>query len=218
MRMRAETVGAFIDAVYAIAVTILALEIPGSLDKDEFGFVAFAGLLFEYAVAFALLFTFWLQHRRINALREEIGRGGLWLTAFILMLVCLVPRATTLVFEFGENVTLDGLEGSLLSTAGWTTAEAVDLFYVGVVICIDIGILLLLRTTRGATSGDELPQLHRTKVATTVLLVLVVCSSFLFPVQNRYFLLLIPLALFFELELSAVALRLRRASGGPLQP
>jgi uncharacterized membrane protein len=37
LRIRGEAVGAFVDAVYAIAVTILALEIPGELSRSAEG-------------------------------------------------------------------------------------------------------------------------------------------------------------------------------------
>jgi len=211
MRMKAASVGGFIDAVYAIAVTILALEIPGALEDGAFRFTLFAAVLIEYVVAFALLFTFWLQHRRINALNDEVSRGALWTTAFILMLVCLVPRATTLVFEFGKNVTLGALEPTLLHGAGWTAAEAVDLFYVVVVVLIDVGILVLVWINRGRTVSDDLPRLHRSKATTTILLVFVVGTSFLLPVENRYVLLVIPLVFFFENELSGVVKWLGRA-------
>ena len=211
MRMRGETVGAFIDAVYAIAVTILALEIPGTLNDGAFGLAEFVGVLVEYAVAFVLLFAFWLQHRRVNGLVEETGRVGLSVHASILMLVCLVPRATTLVFRLGDDVTLRALGDSFLHRAGWTTAEIVDLFYVLVVVAIDLGIMILLRINRRQASAADVQQLHRTKTATSLLLVSVVGTSFLLPLENRYFLLLIPVVLFFENEASRALERFTRA-------
>ncbi len=201
MSLRAEKVGAFIDAVYAIAVTILALEIPGAIQDGEFKFTMLGDDLLEYVVTFAILFAFWLQHRRINALEEETSRGGLWMTACILMLVCLVPRATTLVFEFGEDVTFGAFKGTLLQSAGWTVAEAVDLFYVVVVVLVDLGLLVLLKISRNRTASDDLRHLQQTKATTTILLVFVVGASFLLPVENRYFLLVIPVVVFFEHEL-----------------
>lgn len=210
MKIRAEVVGTFIDAVYAIAVTILALEIPSTIGEGPFQLAEFSGVLLEYAVAFGLLFAFWLQHRRINSLTENASRGGIWTSAAVLMLVCLVPRATTLVFEFGADVTLTALEGSLLHGAGWTTAEAVDLLYVCVVVLIDLGIMMLLRINSGSRSKEYL-RLRRSKLTTTALLVFVVGTSFLLPVENRYFLLVIPIVLFFEDEISALVQRSGRA-------
>ena len=205
-RLKGETVGTFIDAIYAIAVTILALEIPGSEPGGTFDIAALADVLTEYAVAFVLLFAFWLQHRRINNLADEVERVGLWMNAAVLLLVCLVPRATTLVFHHADDVTLAALIGG----AGWTTAEAVDLFYVLVVVCIDLGILGLMHLHRPTVASEELQHLHRTKTTTSIVLVLVVLLSFLLPFENRYFLLVIPVVLFMENELSRGLERLLR--------
>jgi len=211
MRMRGETVGTFIDAVYAIAVTILALEIPGTLAQGTSGLLEFAGVLVEYAVAFVLLFAFWVQHRRVNGLVEDVGRAGLGANGVVLMLVCLVPRATTLVFQSGDDVTLSELGATLGGQAGWTTAEVVDLFYVLVVVAVDLGILVLLRLNRREAGPRDLRQIHRSKTATSALLVLVIGTSFLLPVENRYFLLVIPLVLFFENELARLLERFGRS-------
>jgi len=212
MHMRGETVGTFIDAVYAIAVTILALEIPGTLSGGRFGVLEFSDVLVEYAVAFVLLFAFWLQHRRVNGLVDDVSRVGLWLNGAILMLVCLVPRATTLVFQFGDDVTVSEIGETLTGRVRWTTAEVVDLFYVLVVIAIDLGILVLLQINRRTAGAADVRHIHRSKTAVSLMLVLVIGASFLLPVENRYFLLVIPLVLFFENEVSQLLGRFGRSS------
>lgn len=204
MHVPRETVGTFIDAVYAIAVTILALEIPADAFQSADQLASFANVLLEYGVTFFLLFTLWLQHRRINGLVEFVNRSGVWTNATILMLVCLVPRATTLVFEFGDDVTISALDSSILGSTGWTTAELVDLFYVAIVVSVDLGILALLRLQHAEAREPQRSVLRRSKVITSTLLVLVVATSFVLPVENRYFLLVIPIVLFFEDELSRV--------------
>lgn len=207
MRMRSETVGAFIDALYGIAVTILALDIPSSAAREG-GVAVIVPVLVQYGVAFALLFSFWVQHRRINGLVEEVSRAGLWTTAGILMLVCLVPRATSLVFEFGGDVTVGAITQSMEHRSAWTTAEGVDLFYVGVVLLIDLGMFsLLLLNQRAGAVLEGVEHLRNAKLATTAVLFVVVSASFLLPVENRYFLLAIPILLFFETELSALVMR-----------
>lgn len=196
--LRGEVVGAFIDAVYAIAVTILALAIPDALPERGFDAELFVGVLLEYGVTFVLLFAFWLQHRRVNGLVDEVDRTGLWMNAVILMLVCLAPGATVLVFKHGDDVTLQALRSSLLGRTGWTTAEIVDVFYVVVVIAIDAGILSLMHLNHSRNGSAETGDLRRAKAATTAILLVVIASSFLMPVENRYFLLAIPVLLFFE--------------------
>jgi len=206
-----EVVGTFIDAVYAIAVTILALEVPGELE-GEFHFANFADLLVEYAIAFAILFAFWIQHRRINNLVEVNERGGLWLNAFILLLVCILPRATTYVFQYGGDVTLAGIEKNLFHGAEWTRANVVDVFYVGVALAIDFSLAFLARLNAREAHTERAADLRRFKFGNSLLLVFVLLGSMLLPFPNRYFLLLIPIALFFEREIAGLLFRKRGRS------
>jgi uncharacterized membrane protein len=207
MKLRSEIVGAFIDAVFAIAVTILALEIPSQFPNGSFDFKQFAGFLVEYGVAFFLIFSFWIQHRRIKGVTETVGRIGLLTNALILMLVCLIPRATKLVFEYGGNVALGNLSGSIFSGTDWDQAELVDLLYVAVVVLTDLCILLLLCINGRNSVSDDLADLRASKRTVTLLVLIVTASSFLLPVENRFFLLIMPLVLFFEEEISRFDLR-----------
>jgi uncharacterized membrane protein len=197
--MSRESIGAFIDAVYAIAITILALEVPGDF-SGEFSLQHMGLILLEYSIAFVLLFSFWLQHRRINGQFQVYTRAAVWLTGCVLLLVCLLPRATALVFEYGEDVTLVNIEQSLIS-GEWTMSETVNLFYVGLVLFADLALLLLAQSsTRGQSSVSALV-VRRSKLTTTLIVAVLLAGSLLLPVQNRYFLLFIPVALFFEREL-----------------
>jgi uncharacterized membrane protein len=197
--MNKESAGAFIDAVYAIAVTILALEVPGELNS-EFTSAQFGLMLLEYSIAFVLLFAFWLQHRRINGQIGAYGRATIWLTGAALLLVCLLPRATTLVFAYGEDVTLYDIKQSWIS-GQWTIAEMVDLFYVGLVLTADLILLTLASICTAGQSSVSAQVVRRSKMTTTLIVAAMLGASFLMPVQNRYFLLFIPIALFFEREL-----------------
>lgn len=209
--MKSEVVGTFVDAVYAIAITILALEIPGELG-GEFSVADFVAVTLEYCLAFILLFSFWLQHRRISGASETVPRSGLWLNAIVLLCVCLIPRATTLVFVHGGNVTLAQLEGTFFGGVQMTTAELVDLFYVGIVVTADLSLLALAaHVVRKPKPADPHP-LWRSKLTTTVLVVLAATASLVLPVNNRFFLLLLPLALFFELQIDRFVTRMRTGS------
>lgn len=204
-----ETLGTFIDAIYAIAVTILALEVPGELD-GSFALDSFGQMLIEYALSFLILFALWIQHRRINGLNPAVVKTPvIWINCGILLLVCLVPRATTLVFDYGGDVTLVQLEASLLHGAGWTLSEFVDIFYVALVIAADIGLLLLIAKIARKSGDDRIITVRRSKITVTVLTVGVLLLSLLLPFENRYFLLLIPLALMFERGLTRLVFRTR---------
>jgi uncharacterized membrane protein len=206
MKMSKENIGAFSDAVYAIAVTILALEIPAELDA-EFSLTAFAGILLNYAMSFVILFALWLQHRRINEHIQFYNHPAIWITGGVLLLICLIPRATTFVFDYGGNVTIAQLEDSLVHGTGWTRAEIVDITYVGIVLAADLGLLILSRFGRHSEASSQWRDVCRSKITVSVLIIAILALSFLTPVENRYFLLLMPLALMFEKQLTGVIFR-----------
>ena len=202
-----ETIGTFIDAIYAIAVTILALQVPDTL-ATEFSISSFGTMLLEYALSFLILFALWIQHRRINDLNHNMVRSTLiWINCLILLLVCLIPRATTLVFAYGGDVTLAQLEASLNHGAGWTLSEFVDIFYITLVIAADLGLLVLVSQSTDKASDEEYKNMRNSKITITVLTVTVLTLSLLLPMENRYALLLIPLALMFERTLSQILFR-----------
>lgn len=206
MKISRENIGAFSDAVYAIAVTILALEIPAELDAD-FSLSAFTGNLLDYALSFVILFALWLQHRRINEHIAEYGRPAIWISAGVLLLICLIPRATTFVFDYGGNVTVAQLEETIFHGAGWSRAEVVDITYVGIVLAADLGLLVLSRFGRHSEAVSQWREVYRSKATISVLTFIILALSFLTPIENRYFLLLIPLALMFEKQLVSVIFR-----------
>jgi uncharacterized membrane protein len=199
--VRPETLGALIDAIYAVAITMLALEIPSEIDA-EFDAIYFGNVLMEYAIAFAVLFAFWLQHRRINGHVEQLTRGVLWLNALVLLLVCLVPRATTLIFAYGDDVTVVDFETALLHDAAQSRSALVDGLYVLVVFVADAILLLLTRAVVSDEAGAPGHRLRRTKVVASVLLTTCLVLSVALPYPNRYFALLLPLVLFFEEEVT----------------
>jgi len=203
-----EAMGAFIDAVYAIAVTILALELPRTLDSDT-ELAVVGEMLVNYAISFLILFALWVQHRRINAHIESYSPAGLWLNAGILMLVCLIPRATSFVFESGGSVEFDDLEQAV-ENFRWTLAAIIDIGFIAIVLASDIGLVVLMHCMPKAVLGSEAADIYRSKVTISTLLVLVLAASLFLPLQNRFFLLVIPLCLMFEHRIAAAVSRLHR--------
>jgi uncharacterized membrane protein len=209
--MSKENFGAFIDAVYAIAVTILALEVPAEFGGD-FSASHFGVLLVEYSIAFVLLFAFWLQHRRINEHIEKYTRTAIWLTGGILLLVCLLPRATTFVFEYGDDVTFHRIIESFTTSGTLDAAEFVDLFYVGLVLTADALLLVLAFITTHGRESVSAQYVRRSKLTTTLIISTMLLGSMLIDAQNRYFLLILPFALIFERELLRLVFRARAES------
>jgi len=208
-----EAMGAFIDAVYAIAVTILALEIPTEIEQTT-ALTKVGEMIINYAISFCILFALWVQHRRINLHIEAYHPVGLWLNALILMLVCLVPRATTFVFEYGGQVDLDELEKAAMH-GNWALPEIIDAGFVGIVLACDIALVALLHLTPVKARREDAADIYQSKVTISILLILVMASSLIFPFRNRFFLVLLPVFLMFEHLIAAVVARSRERKSKP---
>lgn len=197
--MSNEAIGTFIDAIYAIAITLLSLTVPDQIHSSS-DFEGFASVLTEYAVAFSLLFVFWLDHRRLNSYIESYGRPMLFFLATGLMAACLIPAATALVFRHGDDVTVSVLRKTLSGQSSWSLAEVVDLFYLAVVLGADWSFLMIARLGLRGADGPAATIRFSKHVASLALFVLA-GLSLLLPVKNRYFVLVLPLVMFAEQEL-----------------
>jgi uncharacterized membrane protein len=200
-----ESVGGFVDAVYAVAVTILALEIPAEI-RGDFSLVFIGSMLLNYGISFFVLFALWLQHRRINEYLAVFTPLSLWLNASVLLLVCLIPRATTFVFEYGGNITLTELEASLVA-GNWTRAEIIDVGYSSIIILADLGLSALMRIAHTSSDDDVIADVVRSKFTISGLLLLILAASLVTPIENRYFLFILPVGLMCETWIAGILKR-----------
>ena len=196
--MDKEKVGALIDGVYAIAMTLLVLEIPQpepGIDLQK-AVHQTSNSLVDYVLAFMILFAFWYNQRRINDLVISHRRTTLWLNALALMMVCLLPFSTTLLYNFGQRTSWLG---------DFNHSALVDIVFIAVCLSIDGLIHLNLAVIH---HGQGYPEEHHKKVSqvvqsrriATLILVLVMFISFALPIPNRVSLFVVPLLMVFEVE------------------
>lgn len=91
----------FSDAVFAIAITLLAIEIhpPHHWHGVADLFAQMGAKLTAYAVSFAVVGVCWFSHRRVFA-RLVRANGGLDFVNFLVLgLIALLPLATELLWE-----------------------------------------------------------------------------------------------------------------------
>jgi len=197
--MNKEKIGALIDGVYAIAMTLLVLEIsqiePG-IDLQKAVHHAWTSLV-DYVLAFMILFSFWYNQRRINDLVISHRRITLWLNALALMMVCLIPFCTTLLYNFGQRTSWLGY---------FNYAALVDIVFIAVCLSIDVLIHFKLAVIyHGKGYPEELHkkvgQIVESRRIATLGLVLVMFISFALPIPNRVTLFVIPLFMMFEVEI-----------------
>jgi uncharacterized membrane protein len=86
---------AFSDGVFAIAVTIMVLEIriPDSLAfaNDQAALMQFTGLLATYALSFVVVAILWGSHHYLIYTLPKADRATIWLNNNVLFWVTLVP-------------------------------------------------------------------------------------------------------------------------------
>ncbi len=98
-----ERAKAFIDAVVAIAMTLLILPLMESVSdaatKEQTAAVWLGGhwqQLLSFGLSFALIAMFWIAHHRLFAGVEHVTVGLLWLTMLWLISIVWLPVATAL--------------------------------------------------------------------------------------------------------------------------
>lgn len=113
------------DAVFAIAMTILVLELritelPGAVTGDvlQDALVEVAPRFAAYALSFAILGAYWVSHwRRYRFVARADGRLA-WLNLLFLGLIAVIPFPTAVIGEHGDLAAAVVLYAVTLALAG----------------------------------------------------------------------------------------------------
>ena len=116
---RRSRVGIFTDAIFAIAMTLLVIEIPrpGAADLEAGGDVTKAQAVgrlwqflvdqrndfFAYALAFSLLWIVWREHHTIFSQVSRVSATMISLHFPLLLLAAFLPYATTVMGHYPDN-------------------------------------------------------------------------------------------------------------------
>ncbi len=100
---------ALVDGVFAIAMTILVLDLkapPSYVRLDRTSFLLYLGELgdplLNFGISFLLLSLFWIWH---HAQSQEIRRTNtvhLWINLLFLAFVCFIPLTTSIMSRFTD--------------------------------------------------------------------------------------------------------------------
>jgi uncharacterized membrane protein len=97
---------AFTDGVFAIAITLLVLnlEVPRDLSDDALNdYLADSWpQLFAYFLSFAVIGRFWITHHRAFGMLHDFDRRLLALNLVYLSLIVLIPFASEVLGEYGD--------------------------------------------------------------------------------------------------------------------
>lgn len=100
---------ALVDAVFAIAMTLLVLNI----DVPEMSEISAQNLLgekivgmlpifYNFILSFLLLGIFWIMHHRHFSIIKRSDEKLLWINLFLLLSIVLVPFSSELVGDYGD--------------------------------------------------------------------------------------------------------------------
>ena len=97
----------FSDGVFAIAITLLVLNVAIPVASQVSGSSDFVSLLlaalprlFAYALSFFVIGAYWMAHQRTFHFIERYDRTLAWLNLVFLLFVALVPFPTGLISEY----------------------------------------------------------------------------------------------------------------------
>lgn len=107
----------FADGVFAIAATLLILNVDGA----EGGLTHIWPSYVAYAVSFITIGIIWVNHHTVMAQIRQVDRRFLFFNILLLMCVAFVPFPTRLV---AEHVRGDELQGPALAYGATMTAMA----------------------------------------------------------------------------------------------
>ncbi len=108
--LRAERFKAFVDAVVAIAMTLLILPLLESVSEaatDDLSTAAFlaqhAGQLMSFGLSFVLIATFWMEHHRVYSRVETLTPALLWLNVLWMVTIVWLPVPTAMLGQMTND-------------------------------------------------------------------------------------------------------------------
>jgi uncharacterized membrane protein len=119
-----DRLAALTDGVFAIAITLLSLEVVVPLVEDAARSSDLSAALFEqwpsyvaYAVTFFLVGAYWVNHHRMFNLLRGVDHKFLLLNILFLMAIAIIPFPNALLAEYALNPELRGVAAAVYGLA-----------------------------------------------------------------------------------------------------
>jgi uncharacterized membrane protein len=113
---------AFSDGIFAVAATLLVLDLkidhlndPRSAVELKDALLAQLPKFYIWLISFFIVCKFWLNHHHILALARHATYGKVWLNSIFLMFQSLVPFLTALMGQFPRNPLAVSLFGVMMA-------------------------------------------------------------------------------------------------------
>lgn len=129
MQLGRNRVEALTDGVFAVAMTLLVLdikvpELEQSLASTDLSYrlLALWPKFLSYAISFVILAVYWVGHHLQLSFIRSADRPLLWINIFFLLWVALVPFSTALLSEYSKHRLAIAVYGGNLIAIGLTLA------------------------------------------------------------------------------------------------
>jgi uncharacterized membrane protein len=120
-----ERVAAFSDGVFAIAVTLLVLDLklrdlPPHASNAELAqaLIDTAPQIFTYVLSFLVVGLYWITHHRLFAFIKRYDSRLLWLNVLALLCVAFLPFPSSVMGEYGNRPVAVMLFAATLAATG----------------------------------------------------------------------------------------------------
>jgi uncharacterized membrane protein len=135
----ADRLGALSDAVIAVIITIMVLELKAPETSSVSALLALWPTALSYAVSYLFIAVIWINHHHLLRFVHEPTPRLIWLNFAHLFLVSLVPFATQWV-----------------ARTGFASAPVVA--YAVVFVCVDLAYLAFERAVIAQADRDDVPE------------------------------------------------------------
>ncbi len=102
---------AFYDAIIAIIVTVLVLELPQPETATIAGILALKVSYFTYLVSFLVCANLWQYHHLIYAHVQKIDSKIIWLNILLMFVISLIPYLTIFVANNPNSLLTESIYG-----------------------------------------------------------------------------------------------------------
>lgn len=109
--METNRLEAFYDAIIAIIVTVLVLELPQPETATVAGILALKVSYFTYLVSFLVCANLWQYHHLIYAHVKKIDSKIIWLNILLMFVISLIPYLTIFVANNPNSLLSESLYG-----------------------------------------------------------------------------------------------------------
>jgi uncharacterized membrane protein len=106
-----ESIILFGDAIFSIAITLLALEVrlPEGITHENIDVMFVTGLIqafprfLGFLISFFVLASYWMSFHKVTGYMRRFDRRSLWLTIVFLFMIALMPFPTAILGDFGDK-------------------------------------------------------------------------------------------------------------------